>query len=324
MKVLLTGATGFVGSHLMRFLEKQSYTVSTLGRTLVAESAFHYNVSSINGKESYIEALLEQEVVVHCAARAHVMKDNSLDPKNEYRETNVLGTLNLARQAAQCGVRRFVFVSSIKVNGENTKNGNPFTCKSPLNPNDAYSESKAEAEGKLLELAAETGLEVVIIRPTLVYGPGAKANFASLMNLVSKGIPLPFGCIKDNRRSLVSITNLVNLIITCIEHPKATNQVFLVSDDYDLSTYEIIRQMSAALGKPNWQLSVPVWCYQFLGKIFGKSDLVNRLVGSLQVDISHTKETLGWSPSQSIEDGFKETAQAFLQPTNCGKNDPFN
>ncbi|ELP3387595.1 UDP-glucose 4-epimerase, partial [Vibrio cholerae] len=156
--------------------------------------------------------------------------------------------------------------------------------------------------------------------PTLVYGPGVKANFASLMNLVSKGIPLPFGCITKNKRSLVSVDNLVDLIITCIDHPKAANQVFLVSDDHDVSTSEMVREMAIALNKPTWQLPVPVWCYKLVGKLFNKSAVVDRLTGSLQVDISHTKDTLGWRPPQSLRDGFKQTAEAFLHSKkNSGK-----
>ena len=154
---------------------------------------------------------------------------------------------------------------------------------------------------------------MVIIRPPIVYGPCVKANFASLMNLVSKGVPLPFGCITQNKRSLVSVTNLVDLIITCIDHPKAANQVFLVSDDHDVSTSEMVREMAKALDKPTWQLPIPIWCYKLVGKLFDKSDVVDRLTGSLQVDISHTKETLGWKPPQTLQEGFKQTAQAFLQ-----------
>ncbi|GHY11272.1 UDP-glucose 4-epimerase [Vibrio cholerae] len=176
--------------------------------------------------------------------------------------------------------------------------------------------SKSEAEEQLVALAKDSGMEVVIIRPTIVYGPGVKANFASLMNLVSKGIPLPFGSITQNKRSLVSINNLVDLIVTCIDHPKAANQVFLVSDDHDVSTAEMVRELAIALDKPTWQLPVPIWCYKLFGKLFGKSDIVDRLTGSLQVDISHTKETLGWKPPQTLQEGFKQTAQAFLQANN--------
>lgn len=164
-----------------------------------------------------------------------------------------------------------------------------------------------------MKISQYYGMEIVIIRPPLVYGIGVKANFSSLMNLVSKGVPLPFGCITQNKRSLVSVTNLVDLIITCIDHPEAANQVFLVSDDNDVSTSEMVREMAVALGKPTWQLPIPIWCYKLVAKLFNKSEVVDRLTGSLQVDISHTKETLGWKPAQTLQEGFKQTAQAFLQ-----------
>ncbi|EKF9302979.1 NAD-dependent epimerase/dehydratase family protein, partial [Vibrio cholerae] len=214
----------------------------------------------------------------------------------------------------------FVFVSSIKVNGEGTSQDRPFTSADLHAPEDDYGLSKSEAEQQLFNIGKETGMEIVVLRPTLVYGPGVKANFASLMNLVSKGIPLPFGCITKNKRSLVSVNNLVDLIVTCINHPKAANQIFLVSDDHDVSTSEMVREMAIALEKPAWQLPVPVWCYKLVGKLFNKSAVVDRLTGSLQVDISHTKDTLGWRPPQSLRDGFKETAEAFLHSKkNSGK-----
>jgi len=242
-----------------------------------------------------------------------VYKRQSTEPLVEYRKVNLEATLNLAKQAIKAGVKRFVFVSSIKVNGERSPLGKPFKHGDISNPLDDYGVSKSEAELQLIELSNATGLEVVVIRPTLVYGPGVKANFGALMNLVAKGIPLPFGYINQNKRSLVSVVNLVDLIITCIDHPKAANQVFLVSDDYDVSTSEMVREMAKALEKPSWQLPIPIWCYKLAGKLFKKSDVVDRLTGSLQVDIFHTKETLGWKPPQTLQDGFKQTAQAFLQ-----------
>lgn len=241
------------------------------------------------------------------------MDDASNNPLDDYRDVNVRGTLNLARQAVDAGVKRFIFISSIKVNGESTQLGKPFRFDDQRSPEDFYGQSKSEAEEQLLQLAKETSLEVVIIRPTLVYGPGVKANFASLLNLVSKGLPLPFRCIKDNKRSLVSVDNLVDLIVTCIDHPKAINQVFLVSDDNDVSTNEMVQQMAKALDKSQWQLPIPTACYRLVGKVLGKEDVINRLLGSLQVDITHTKDTLGWKPPQTLEDGFKQTADAFLQ-----------
>lgn len=323
--ILLTGATGFVGNAVLEQLMQQpDVAIRTYGRRAPVSlsvgnvCAVSHVTEEINGTVSYATAVRDVDVVIHCAARAHIMRDEVTEPLVEYRKVNLDGTLNLARQAVNAGVKRFIFVSSIKVNGESSDFQSPLKQNSDRNPQDDYGVSKSEAELQLIELSNETGLEVVIIRPTLVYGPGVKANFASLMNLVSKGIPLPFGCITQNKRSLVSVTNLVDLIITCIDHPKAANQVFLVSDDHDVSTSEMVCEMAKALGKPTWQLPVPVWCYKLVGKLFNKSAVVDRLTGSLQVDITHTKETLGWAPPQTLPDGFKQTAQAFLQVKNDG------
>ncbi|MDH0447940.1 SDR family oxidoreductase [Shewanella sp. GD04112] len=318
--ILLTGATGFVGSAvLFKLLEEKEVAIRTYGRRSLSALGNSRNLSieqicgPITSDTDYSLAFKDISVVIHCAARVHLMQDDESNPLLLYREVNTEGTLNLAKQAVNAGIKRFIFVSSIKVNGESTELGKSFTYSDIRSPQDPYGVSKSEAEHHLIELSKETGLELVIIRPTLVYGPGVKANFASLMNLVSKGIPLPFGCITQNKRSLVSVTNLVDLIITCIDHPKAANQVFLVSDDHDVSTSEMVHEMAKALDKPSMQLPIPIWCYKLAGKLFNKSDVVDRLTGSLQVDISHTKQTLGWKPPQTLQEGFKQTAQAFLQ-----------
>ncbi|WP_318519190.1 UDP-glucose 4-epimerase family protein [Photobacterium leiognathi] len=311
MNILLTGSTGFLGSRLCIKLE--SYNVKKLIRNSCLSNNDNYfyceNFASFENGLAFSGI----DVLIHCAARVHIMNDPSNNALNDYREVNTKGTLNLARQAVEGGVRRFIFISSIKVNGESTQLDKPFKFDDQRLPEDFYGQSKSEAEEQLLKLAHETGLEVVIIRPTLVYGPGVKANFASLLNLVSKGLPLPFGCIKDNKRSLVSVDNLIDLIVTCIDHPKAANQVFLVSDDNDVSTSEMVQQMAKALGKSQWQLPIPNAFYRLVGKVTGKEDVINRLLGSLQVDITHTKDTLGWKPPQTLEDGFKQTADFFLK-----------
>ncbi|MEZ9368113.1 UDP-glucose 4-epimerase family protein [Shewanella sp. 10N.286.51.B2] len=318
MKLLLTGASGFIGRNLLGRLA--GYDLHLISRTKLEYFNDFRNVSlfqyEIDAETDYTSALTDRDVIIHCAARAHIMNDELLDPLAEYLKVNTEGTINLARQAFKAGVKRFVYISSVKVNGESTELNKPFKSNDIRSPEDFYGKSKSEAEEKLLELARETGLEVVIIRPTLVYGPGVKANFASLLNLVSKGLPLPFGCIKNNKRSLVSVKNLVDLIVTCIEHPKAANQVFLVSDDHDVSTASMVKHMSHALGKSSRLLPIPLWCYRLVGKLTGKSDVVNRLIGSLQVDISHTKDTLDWVPPQTLEQGFKETAEAFIFSKN--------
>jgi len=309
--ILITGSNGFLASYLVTQLEGKELILLDRGYMNHHQGHPFYPLE-INGSADYSTPLENCETIIHCAARVHIMDDLVEEPLGLYREVNTLGTLNLAKQAVAAGVKRFVFLSSIKVNGESSQTGKPFSSKDPRAAQDDYGISKSEAEEQLLKLAEETGLDVVIIRPTLVYGPGVKANFASLMSLVSKGIPLPFGFINDNQRSLVSVKNLVDLIITCIDHPKATNQIFLVSDDHDVSTSEMVSHMAIVLDKPTWQLPVPKWCYKLAGRLFGKQDVIDRLLGSLQVDISHTKETLNWKPPQSLEDGFKETADAFI------------
>lgn len=312
MSILVTGASGFIGSQLLNQLKSENTIV--LGRTKPKGGPYDkFLEKDLIDSHDLKDLLINVNVVVHLAARVHVMSNDMCNSLEMFREINTRATINLANQAAKANVKRFVFVSTIKVNGEATDSDEPFTAADVHAPEDEYGISKAEAETELFEIGKATGMEVVVIRPTLVYGPGVKANFASLMNLVSKGVPLPFGCIRDNRRSLVSVTNLVDLIVTCIDHPKAANQVFLVSDDHDVSTSEMVLQMARVLGGAQWQIPVPRWCYQLLGKLLGKQDVVDRLLGSLQVDITHTKETLNWTPPQSLEEGFKQTAQAFLR-----------
>lgn len=304
--LLLTGYTGFVGSVLLSRV-RTNYQVNLLGRQPSnLGNFFFYSLESIS---SYVDALRGVDVVIHCAARTQILKSEGGNPIDEYRKVNTTATLNLASQAVEAGVKRFIFISSIKVNGEDTGGNTPFTALDSNNPQDAYAISKAEAEQRLLELGEHAGMEVVIIRPPLVYGDGVKANFASLMKLVSKGFPLPFRAIKYNKRSLVSVYNLVDLIKVCIEHPKAANQIFLVSDGHDLSTAEMVALMAKVQNKKNLAIPVPVWCFNFAGKLLSKQDVIGRLTGSLQLDITHTKNTLNWSPPYSIEHGFKLSAK---------------
>jgi nucleoside-diphosphate-sugar epimerase len=233
------------------------------------------------------------------------MSDDSTDPLQAYRIVNVEGTLNLARQAVEAGVRRFVFVSSIKVNGEMTTD-RPFDADSAASPLDPYGQSKYEAELGLLKLAAVTAMEVVIIRPPLVYGPGVKANFAALMHAVQRGWPLPLGAV-HNQRSFVALDNLVDFIVTCITHPQAANQIFLVSDGQDISTTDLVRGMAQAVGMPVRLLPVPVWVLKAAATLLGKGDAVQRLCGNLQVDITKARQLLGWIPLVSVEEGLRRT-----------------
>lgn len=270
-------------------------------------------VGDIHEATDWSAALNGCSAVVHLAARVHVMNERASDPLLEFRRTNVEGTLHLARQAAHSGVRRFVFVSSIKVNGETTAAGRPFTVADTPAAQDAYGISKMEAERGLRGIAADTGMEIVIVRPPLVYGPGVKANFASLMRAVQRGLPLPLGAVTNNRRSLVALDNLVDLLITCVDHPAAANQTFLVSDGEDLSTTALIRRMGQALGKPARLLPVPPALLQLGAAIVGKRNVVQRLLGNLQVDIAHTRATLGWTPPISVGEGLRRAAAGMEQ-----------
>lgn len=267
---------------------------------------------------SWGSALQCVDVVVHAAARVHVMSDDATDPLAEFHKINVEGTMCLARQAVAAGVKRFIFVSSIKVNGEGTDPGNFFSAESHPAPTDPYSISKYEAELALKELAHESGLEVVIIRPPLVYGSGVKANFLRMMHWVNKGVPLPLGAI-DNRRSLVALDNLVDLIFTCIEHPAAANQTFLVSDGEDLSTSQLLRRLGLALDRPARLFPVPVRLLEAGAALVGQKALALRLFGSLQVDISKTKELLDWSPPIGVDEALRKTAESFKR-TNCDEH----
>jgi len=313
--IFVTGGTGFVGSALLNRLLRDGYETSANVRSSVSNipgGVQSLLIGDMTAATDWSAALKGVQVVVHCAARVHVMDDRSLDPLETYRQVNVDGTLNLASQAAQTGVRRFVFVSSIKVNGEVSRPSRPFTADEVPAPLDPYGISKLEAELGLREIEAKTGMEVVIVRPPLVFGPGVKANFASMMRWVAHEIPLPFGAI-HNARSMVSLDNLVDLLVTCLEHPAATGQIFLVSDGEDLSTTELLRRTARAMGKKALLLPVPTFFLELIAALLGKHAVVQRLCGSLQVDIKKTKDLLGWSPPVSVDEGLRQTAAHFLK-----------
>lgn len=313
MKVLVTGASGFLGSALCGHLLAKGQTVIGAVRNMPENPlpGVEYRVvSDLSPETNWREALVGMGAVVHCAARVHIMKETSIDPLAAFREMNVKGTACLAGQLVDNGVKRFVFISSIKVNGETTS-GHPFTADDTPAPKDPYGISKWETEQVLQRIAEKTGLEVVIIRPPLVYGPGVRANFLRLMQAVKRGMPLPLGAI-NNRRSLVALDNLMDLIDTCLNHPAARNQTFLVSDGSDLSTTELIKNMAAALDRPTRLIPVPESLLRVVAKLLGKTSIAQRLCSSLQVDINKTRDMLGWSPPVTGEEALRKTAAHFL------------
>ncbi|HSN22581.1 MAG TPA: SDR family oxidoreductase, partial [Methylomicrobium sp.] len=272
-KVLITGVNGFVGKSLSDELVIKGFNVNGTVRSVMPVdfpgAMTKFVIKDIDSKTDWQNALEGIDVVIHLAARVHVMKDMAIDALSEFRKVNVEGTLNLARQAVEAGVQRFIFISSIKVNGESSILEQPYTPEDQPAPVDSYGISKREAEDGLRQLASETGMEVVIIRPPLVYGPGVKANFQSMMRWLDKGIPLPLGAI-HNQRSLVSLDNLIDLIVTCIHHPAAANQIFIVGDGEDLSTTELLQRMAAALGKKAWLIPVPSFLLEWGASLIGK------------------------------------------------------
>lgn len=307
---LLTGANGFVGSALLARIHGGDTPVLGVVRgDPVPEHCIRG--PALDGYADWTPLVVGCDVVVHAAARVHVVAERVADPLAAFREVNVAGTLRLARQAAASGVRRFVFISSIKVNGEQTAPERRFSAADLPAPQDAYAVSKAEAEAGLGALAAETGMEVVIIRPPLVYGLGVKANFLSMMRWLSRGMPLPLGAIENNRRSLVALDNLIDLIVTCIHHPAAANQVFLAGDGEDLSTTDLLRRLAAAMGVSARLLPVPVWALHAGAKLIGREAMFLRLCGNLQVDISKARQLLGWSPPISVDEGLRRAAEGF-------------
>ena len=316
--VLVTGAHGFVGLPLSAALVKLGYQVRAAVR-----GNFHNNegqetvsVGDINGDTVWTEALVDVAVVIHLAARVHVMNETATDALSAYRKVNVEGTVNLAKQAVHAGVKRFIFISSIKVNGEGTVLGHPYCEEQAPAPVDAYGLSKYEAELALQQLAKDTGLEVVIIRPTLIYGPGVKANFKAMMRCLALGIPLPLGSI-HNQRSLLALDNLIDLIQVCITHPAAANQIFLASDGVDLSTPELLTAMAVALGKTARLIKLPERLLMLGAKLLGKQAMAKRLCGSLQVDSSKARKLLGWQPPVSVQEALHKVAVAYRHSQAC-------
>jgi len=306
--VAVTGANGFVGSALMPALVKRGCKPRGLVRSGPVTDSIA--IGDIGSKIEWSDALAGVDSIIHCAARVHVMKDHAADPLAEFRRVNTEGTKRLSHQAVRAGVKRLVYVSTVKVNGESTDylTGSPFkfTAFDTPKPADPYAVSKYEAEMQLHELSACSDLEVVIVRPPLMYGPGVGGNFRSLIDAVGRGWPLPLGRI-DNRRSLVALSNLVDLLVVCATHPNAAGQTFMVSDDDDLSTPELIRRLARVMGRDARLLPVAPGLLRLAGRLTGQGDRIERLVGSLQVDIGHTCERLQWRPPTSVDRGLRET-----------------
>ena len=323
MNILVTGANGFVGQSLVNnLLNNTKYKVVAGVRKIPAKkvNCEYRLINNLEDKPVLSNVFRDIDVVIHTAARVHIMDDKSADPLTEFRKVNVEGTLNLVRQAVEAGVKRFIFISSIKVNGEGTDLGKPYTEHSKPNPIDPYGISKYEAEQGLIKLAKTTPLEVVIIRPTLIYGENVKGNFHSLMKWTYRGVPLPIGGIKRNLRSLVSVDNLVDFIVTCIEHKDAKNEVFLISDDDDISTADLLEEIAKGLGVKNKAVNIPAGFINTAASAIGKSGVAQRLSGSLQVDISKAKKLLGWHPKYSTSGSIQKTARSYKSSLTAPKS----
>jgi len=311
--VLVTGANGFIGTRLCENLSENRVNVRRAMRA--AERNDDFAVRELTADIDWSEAVKGVDCVIHLAGIVHVANGKNAILLDDYRRVNVDATTNLAMHAAKCGVRRFIFLSSIKVHGESSIPGKPIHVDWQPQPLDPYAISKWEAEQNLFRISVESDMEVVCVRPPLVYGPCVKANFLRMMRWLYKGIPLPFGAV-HNKRSLVNLDNLVDLIVACIDHPAAANQVFLVSDGEDLSTPELMQRTATALGKKARLLNIPQGVLEFGLKMLGKHDLAQRLCGSLQVDITKTRELLDWNPPVSVDEGLSKTADAYKLSLN--------
>lgn len=308
-KLLVTGANGFVGKFLCQALRARDIAFVPAVRDAARDGQIA--VGDLNANTCWRDALSGCDAVIHLAARVHMMSDQVADPLAVYRTVNCDATLNLARQAALTGVKRFVYVSSIKVNGEQTWGNQPFTVFDQPQPHDPYAQSKWEAEVALMKWAHQSGMEVAIVRPPLVYGPGVGANFLRLMRLVRMGVPLPLGAVY-NRRSMVALDNLVDLLIACVHHPAAVGRTFLVSDDRDVGTPELIQMLAAAMERRAFLFPIPEKLLVAGATMLGKPAAAGRLLGSLQVDIGYTRQVLSWSPRVSMDYAIDATVTHFL------------
>lgn len=312
MKVLVTGGAGNVGSALLRGLAndpgirlRAGVRAATASPLANCEYVAMGDLAAGGGVSGIAEGC---DVLVHTAARVHMMEEDAATAATAYRDTNVGGTLHVAEEAARAGVKRFVFVSTVKVHGESTKAGAPFREQDVPAPQDPYAISKLEAENALRELCGKAGMEYVIVRPPLVYGPGVGANFLALAQAVQRAMPLPLGAIR-NSRSLVGIDNLVSFLRQCMDHPAAANEIFLVSDGHDLSSADLVRGLAKAMDRPARLLPAPVWLLRGVGALTGRGLAVQRLVDNLQVDIAKARTLLSWTPPVTVEEGLRRAVQ---------------
>lgn len=307
--ILITGASGFIGGAVLaRLLESARPARGTARRPAPGLE----QAPELDERADWAPLLAGIDTIIHCAARVHVTRETAPDPLAAFYAVNRDGSARLARQAVAAGVRRFVFVSSIAVNGKATAPGIAFTADDPPAPADPYGVSKFEAETALRRIAAAAGMELVIIRPTLVHGPGARGNFHSLLRGVKSGLPLPLGAVRGNRRSLVGISNLVDLLITCIDHPAAAGQIFLAADAHSLSTADLLAEVARALDVPARLVSVPPAWLGALCRLGGRAALAQQLLGNLELDIGKNRDMLGWVPPLALAEEMRRTAAWFL------------
>lgn len=315
-RIMVTGGRGFIGRSFIDSLQSEGFIVKSVIRSGVGMNQLMPNevfVDRLDSSTQWSLVLKDIDVVVHLAARPYIINDDAIDPLEEYRQANTYATLKLATEAARVGVKRFVFVSTLKVNGELSQVGKPFRFDDTPQPQDHYALSKYEAELGLHKIAAETGMEVVVVRPPLVYGAGVKGNFASLLRWVEKGLPLPLGSVINNKRSLVGLDNLADMLVACVSHESAANQTFLVSDGEDLSTADLLHRIGHAMGRVPRLLRVKPQCLNLFASLLGKGGVAKRLLGSLQVDITHTCETLAWKPRITVDEGLRRAVRTMRE-----------
>jgi len=308
LKCLITGANGFVGSRLLGVMsQSEQFDLVAHSRkepVILISNAEYLPFGIIDGNTNWSPILKNIDVVVHCAARAHIMNERAKDPREEFRKINCNGTLNLAQHCVKSGVKRFIYLSTIGVNGIKTDLGVPFTENDTPHPNNSYALSKLEAEEGLKIIAKNSTLEVVIIRPPLIYGPKAPGNFGSLLKILKRGIPLPLSGI-HNKRSLISLDNLIDFILTCISHPRAANEIFVISDGFDISTPELIRGLTFSAKWPNRLFYVPTPVLSLIAKFFGIEEKMQGLCGTLRIDITKAKRLLDWVPPLSVDQSIR-------------------